>query len=88
VLIDGEGRASICDFGLSIILDGEPTGHTSSNFGGSLRFLAPELLEESTRTVETDIYTYACTCIQVGSILAVRYALSLIHNHPFTTDLV
>jgi len=65
VLIDGEGRASICDFGLSIILDGEPTGHTSSNFGGSLRFLAPELLEESTRTVETDMYAYACTCIGI-----------------------
>jgi len=65
VLIDREGRASICDFGLSIILDGGPTGHTSSNFGGSLRFLPPELLEESTRTAQTDIYTYACTCIQI-----------------------
>jgi len=65
VLIDAEGRASICDFGLSIILDGGPTGHTSSNFGGSLRFLAPELLHESTRTVETDIYAYACTCIAI-----------------------
>jgi len=65
VLIDAEGRGSICDFGLSIILDGGPTGHTSSNFGGSLRFLAPELLDENTRTVQTDIYAYACTCIEI-----------------------
>jgi len=65
VLIDSEGKASICDFGLSIILDGGPTGFTSSNFAGTLRFLAPELLDESTRTVETDIYAYACTCIQI-----------------------
>jgi Protein kinase domain len=77
VLIDAEGRGSICDFGLSIILDGEPTGYTSSNFGGTLRFLAPELLDERTRTVETDIYAYACTCIQVGYILAVSCGLCL-----------
>ncbi|KAF9505522.1 hypothetical protein BS47DRAFT_1489802 [Hydnum rufescens UP504] len=36
VLIDGEGRASICDFGLSIILDQGPMGYMSSNFGGTL----------------------------------------------------
>jgi len=65
VLIDSEGKASICDFGLSIILDGGPTGYTSSNFGGSLRFLAPELLDDSIRTVQTDIYAYACTCVEI-----------------------
>jgi serine/threonine protein kinase len=88
VLIDGEGRASICDFGLSIILDGGPTGYTSSNFGGSLRFLAPELLDENTRTVQTDIYAYACTCIEVRSILARRHALYLACNPLFVADLV
>jgi serine/threonine protein kinase len=88
VLIDADGRASICDFGLSIILDGGPTGHTASNFGGSLRFLAPELLEESSRTVQTDIYTYACTCIEVGSTLVGRCALCLTWNYPFTIDFV
>jgi hypothetical protein len=31
---------------------------------GSLQFLAPELLEESNTTVHTDIYAYACTCIE------------------------
>jgi len=65
VLINGEGRASIGGFGLSIILDGGPTGHTSSNFAGSLRFLAPELLEEDARTMQTDVYAYGCTCIEI-----------------------
>jgi len=65
VLIDGDGRASLCDFGLSIILDGEPTGHTSSNNQGSLRFLAPELQEHRARTVQTDIFAYGCTCIPI-----------------------
>jgi serine/threonine protein kinase len=91
VLIDGEGRASICDFGLSIILDGGPTGYTSSNFAGSLRFLAPELLdenEESTKTVQTDIYAYACTCIEVWTILAGRHALYPACNPLFAVDLV
>jgi serine/threonine protein kinase len=68
VLIDSGGKASICDFGLSVILDGAPTGQTKSNLGGTLRFLAPELLYESRRTVETDIYAYACVCIEVGSL--------------------
>jgi serine/threonine protein kinase len=86
VLIDGEGRGSICDFGLSIILDGGPTGYTTSNFGGSLRFLAPELLDEGTRTVETDIYAYACTCIEVGSRRTL--CLCLTCNRRFTVDLV
>jgi serine/threonine protein kinase len=86
VLIDEEGRASICDFGLSIILDGGPTGYTTSNFGGSLRFLAPELLDEGTRTVETDIYAYACTCIEVGSRRALYSCLTC--NRRFTVDLV
>jgi serine/threonine protein kinase len=88
VLIDEEGRASICDFGLSIIRDGGPTGYTSSNFGGTSRFLAPELLDEDTRTVETDIYAYACTCIEVRSILAGRHALYLACNPLFAVDLV
>jgi serine/threonine protein kinase len=66
VLIDSGGKASICDFGLSTIFDGRPTGFTASIVGGTLRNMAPELLEASQRTVETDIYAYACTCIEVG----------------------
>lgn len=48
-------------------MDGGATGYTSSEFAGTLRYLAPELLEErSVRTLETDVYALGCTCMQVG----------------------
>ena len=72
VLIDPEGRACLCDFGLSIMDDGLPTGHTSSDFGGSLRFLAPELLENSRKTAATDVYAFGCLCIEARCLLALR----------------
>ena len=64
-MIDENGNASLCDFGLSLTLDGGPTGYTSSDFGGSLRYLAPELLESTVRTTATDMYALGCTCMQV-----------------------
>ncbi|KAF8840944.1 WD40 repeat-like protein [Paxillus ammoniavirescens] len=47
VLIDGNGRAYISDFGLSIVLTklGGSTYATSSHAGGTLRWIAPELLD-------------------------------------------
>lgn len=69
VLIDDGGNALICDFGLSIALDGLKTGFTSSTMGGSVRFLAPELLVSSTPTVATDIYAFGCVCVEVRVLL-------------------
>ncbi|KAF8840950.1 kinase-like protein [Paxillus ammoniavirescens] len=47
VLIDGNGRACISDFGLSVLLTrlGGSTYATSSEAGGTLRWTAPELLD-------------------------------------------
>ncbi len=64
-MIAPDGRACLCDFGLSIILDGKPTGFTSEVFAGTFPFFAPELLESDRKTVETDIYALACTCAEV-----------------------
>lgn len=71
----------MCDFGLSLILDEGPTGYTSSEFGGTLRYLAPELLEkDGVRTTATDVYALGCTCAQVGDFfLPVAYALPDLH---------
>ncbi|KAF8326102.1 kinase-like domain-containing protein, partial [Cantharellus anzutake] len=74
ILINDTGRAQLCDFGLSRILDGLPTGQTTSDQGGTLRFLAPELLESSEEdshpTTKSDVYAFGCTCVQVsGSAL-------------------
>ena len=69
ILIDGRGSAALCDFGLSMAMDGGATGYTSSEVAGTLRYLAPELLEEkSVRTLGTDVYALGCTCMQVGKL--------------------
>ncbi|KAF8335297.1 kinase-like domain-containing protein, partial [Cantharellus anzutake] len=65
ILIASDGRACICDFGLSRILDNNPTGFTFTTVGMSLRFSAPELLDREDKTMEADIYAYGCTCIEI-----------------------
>jgi len=65
VLVGTEGHAALCDFGLSTVLDNGPTGFTSSAFGGTLRFMAPEQLSEEGRTVQSDVYAYACTYAEI-----------------------
>src|SRR5258706_14944327 len=72
VLINDLGCAQLCDFGLSRILDGLPSGHTTSFQVGTLRYQAPELLDgDNTQekwypTTESDIFAFACTSVQVS----------------------
>ncbi|KAF8316461.1 kinase-like domain-containing protein, partial [Cantharellus anzutake] len=68
ILITSDGHALICDFGLSRILDDNPTGLTSTVVGMTLRFSAPELLHSERKTVETDVYAYGCACIEVRAL--------------------
>jgi len=71
VLINNMGHAMLSDFGLSWILDDLPSGHTTSVQGGTLRYLAPELMSGSDPdehvypTAKSDVYAFACTCVQV-----------------------
>lgn len=53
--------------------DGLPSGHTSSDFGGSLRFLAPELLDNSAKSAATDVYAFGCLCIEVSLPLSAKW---------------
>jgi len=72
VLVNNMGYAMLSDFGLSWILDGLPSGHTTSVQGGTLRYLAPELMggsdpdEHVYPTTKSDVFAFACTCVQVG----------------------
>ncbi|KAF8335472.1 kinase-like domain-containing protein [Cantharellus anzutake] len=70
ILINDEGRAQLCDFGLSYVFDGFLMGQTYLIQGETLRFLAPESLgypEECSRpTTESDVYAFGCTCMQVS----------------------
>ncbi|KAF9512216.1 hypothetical protein BS47DRAFT_1102295 [Hydnum rufescens UP504] len=63
VLVALNGRAALCDFGLSVKLDGDPTGFTSSAIGGTLRFMTYEQLNGNPgfRSPSGDTYAYACT---------------------------
>ncbi|KAG8896412.1 hypothetical protein FRC01_011834, partial [Tulasnella sp. 417] len=72
VLIDGAGRAVIIDFGLSAIMDDDPTlvtslATSSLHDAGNARWMAPELLMEEgcTRSPSTDVYSFGCVALQV-----------------------
>jgi len=72
ILIDDDGSAVITDFGLSRILS--ERGFTTEDIGGSVRWMAPELLippkcadgsEELAVTFASDVWAFAMTVIEV-----------------------
>ncbi|KAG8894521.1 hypothetical protein FRB99_001202, partial [Tulasnella sp. 403] len=70
VLIDNDGEAMICDFGLSKLLQDIPSGFTTSNGQkGTTRWMAPEQFgEKAVYTTQSDIYAFGCLII--GTLLA------------------
>ncbi|KAJ7936978.1 kinase-like domain-containing protein [Mycena leptocephala] len=67
VLIDNREHAQLADFGLAIVTDAT-RGTTSTKQSGSLRWMAPELLDyqlEFKRTKASDVYAFACLCIEI-----------------------
>ncbi|KAF8328934.1 kinase-like domain-containing protein [Cantharellus anzutake] len=83
ILINDTGRAQLCDFGLSRILDGLPTGQTTSDQGGTLRFLAPELLESSEEdshpTTKSDVYAFGARRSEL-TVASRRFSLIIHHT--------
>ncbi|KAH0829093.1 kinase-like domain-containing protein, partial [Lanmaoa asiatica] len=69
ILISDGGQAVLADFGLSIVL--EMSGFTTKNTPGTLRYMAPELLAESTTsaatrpTTATDVWAFGITATEV-----------------------
>ncbi|KAG8766403.1 hypothetical protein FRC12_006907 [Ceratobasidium sp. 428] len=65
VLIDYEGTVKITDFGLSVLRDSSVLFSSTGNpGGGTARWMAPELFEESSvRSNEADVYALAMTFI-------------------------
>ena len=71
VLITDEGRAVLCDFGLSQVVEdlGRPTGFTLSNPDiGPVRWQAPEFLEgeDEPATLASDVWSFGCTAFEVN----------------------
>ncbi|KAF9070167.1 kinase-like domain-containing protein, partial [Rhodocollybia butyracea] len=69
ILIDENGQPRLADFGLTIFADA--TLHNTTDQGGTLRWMSPELLyplpgiESYKRTTASDMYAYGCLCIEV-----------------------
>jgi serine/threonine protein kinase len=64
ILIDSDRRPRIADFGLAEVADATAV---SINQCGSVRWMAPELLETFQRTLATDVYAFACVCLEVSN---------------------
>ena len=78
VLLDAQGHAHLCDFGLAKCVDndraradaaaraaGRPS--TKRSFAGTVEYMAPELLESNTFTEKTDVYAFAILIWEVLS---------------------
>ncbi|KAG8915606.1 hypothetical protein FRC02_004423, partial [Tulasnella sp. 418] len=69
VLVNGDGIASLCDFGMAKFIDDalHITGLTTTGLGGggTPRCLCPELLDDKPRTKMSDIWAFGCTAIQI-----------------------
>jgi serine/threonine protein kinase len=74
ILVDDNWHVRLADFGLAVFASATvATG--SSHRGGSARWMSPELLspqscglEKSQRTFASDVYSFACVCIEVRPI--------------------
>ncbi|KAJ7712499.1 kinase-like domain-containing protein [Mycena metata] len=70
ILINQDFSACLADFGLSVFSDA--TASMTTNRGGSLYWMAPELIDPErfgfkkfARTPATDVYAYGCVCLEL-----------------------
>ncbi|KAG7100229.1 hypothetical protein E1B28_002003 [Marasmius oreades] len=65
ILIDDKFHPRLTDFGLTVFQDVE---HNTTDFGGTLRWMAPELFfgeKANHRTFASDIYAFGCVCVEL-----------------------
>ncbi|KIL54563.1 hypothetical protein M378DRAFT_753083 [Amanita muscaria Koide BX008] len=70
VLINHRKEACLCDFGLSrFVVDNTLWRTTATHATGTLRWMAPELIQEdiTVATIATDIYAFGMTCYEILS---------------------
>lgn len=70
ILIDDDGTARLTDFGLSTTPEFEGTSYNSSTFGGAIRWLAPELLTDSSkRRLQVEALSPASDVYYLGAVI-------------------
>lgn len=71
VLIDDEGNASLCDFGLSSIVADNDSQYFSSTIGATIRWAAPEVHRVQSPSIPpdiapaSDIYSFGSVMLEV-----------------------
>lgn len=65
--IPHQGEARICDFGMSKIIEEvtEESASATLTAGGSARWMAPELIEGKSPSMEADTYSYAMAILEL-----------------------
>jgi serine/threonine protein kinase len=68
ILINNELQPCLTDFGLASVIEMQSrTTSGSAGVSGSVRWLAPEVLQGDPRTCASDVYAFALTCLEVCS---------------------
>lgn len=72
VLITDQGKACLCDFGLSTLMIAfHGTSFYTSTVGGNVRWTAPEIYRFTDNetahsvTVQSDVYSFGCILLEV-----------------------
>ena len=73
ILVSGDGRACLADFGLALVAESQTmTTSTSATNRGTLRWLAPEVLDSSRERErdarKRDVYAFACSVLEVRAL--------------------
>ncbi|KAF7378237.1 Kinase-like protein [Mycena sanguinolenta] len=63
ILVSDAGNACLTDFGLTVLVDASTSA--TRNGAGCGRWMAPEILENHPRTRASDIYAFACVCLEL-----------------------
>lgn len=83
MLIDDNGNAQLCDFGLAKTLGNTPSGLTVTKTAGwSLRYAAPELIkyDQVSHALNSDMWAWGCLLLVVSFQVASFYRNSPNHR--------
>ncbi|KAF7378260.1 Kinase-like protein [Mycena sanguinolenta] len=62
ILVSDSGNACLTDFGLTVLVDASTSPTRGAGCG---RWMAPEILDNHPRTRASDIYAFACVCLEL-----------------------